>query len=201
MKDYITVVGNDLISKELEQEVTEFLYDVYPVIYHSFANDEYEKITCSFTYFTQEQKNRGEVGYEYSNQIYINVEYIRKNPQDLNAIMIHELTHSAQHYPNYPVWLTEGIAEYGYYISGYYDEQTCGALEPYREGFHYTDGYRITANFLKYVVECHNKDTVTILNECLKHDVYYADIWEYCTGYTVDELWELYAIYSENSIY
>ena len=82
-----------MVSKELEQEVTEFLCEVYPVIYHSFANDEYEKITCNFTYFTEEQKSRGEVGYEFSNQIYMNVEYIREHPQDLNAIMIHELTH------------------------------------------------------------------------------------------------------------
>src|SRR5579862_8147473 len=49
------------------------------------------------------------------NVIHVSADYIKAMPDDFRAMIIHELTHVVQHYPNGVPdsgWLTEGIADY-----------------------------------------------------------------------------------------
>ncbi len=186
VKNYISVETNGLISAELEKKVTELLCEVYPEVFDYFANGKYDKITCTFA------KTDG-VAYTTGRDIVVNADYINENPNDLDCIT-HELIHCAQYYPGYDsVWLVEGITDYGRALFGLYNDKADWQLTEYEEWQHYTNSYSVTGGFLKYVVQEHNKDMVYILNDSFKADNYSETLWKTYTGYTIDELWEMYA--------
>jgi len=96
-------------------------------------------------------------------------------------------------------WLTEGIPDYIRWFI--YEPQSHGADAVYMQGRFasgerrgqpfepkYTDSYRISANFLNYVVNKYDRHLVTKLNDALRQGKYYDDIWADNTGKTVEEL-------------
>lgn len=185
LRTYISVETNNLISPELEQKITELLYDVYPSVFDYFADGVYSKITCTFT-------EMDGVAYTTGRDIFVSSNYINSNPQDIDCVT-HELIHCAQAYATYDdVWLIEGITDYGRSLFGRYNKEAGWKLSSYEPQQHYTDGYQVTGGFLKYIVENHNKNMISLLNRSLKQGSCPSDIWIKNTGHTIDELWELY---------
>lgn len=185
LDSYISIETNELISVEIEQKVTKLLYEVYPDIFDYFADGVYEKVTCTFI-------SMDGVAYTSGRDMYVSAEYINSNPQDLDCIT-HELIHCAQYYSTYDnVWLIEGITDYGRSLFGLYNDQANWKLATYMQGQNYTDSYQVTGGFLKYVVENHNKNMILILNKYLKKGSCPDSVWVDNTGYTIEELWELY---------
>ena len=112
--------------------------------------------------------------------------------------VLHELVHVVQQYGrarrNYPSatrtpgWVTEGIPDYiRWYI---YEPQTHGAdIAPRNiERARYDASYRVSANFLNWVVVNHDKDLVRKLNAAARESKYSEDLWRDWTGQTVQEL-------------
>jgi Peptidase of plants and bacteria len=119
------------------------------------------------------------------------------NGQAIGSI-VHEAVHVVQQYgrgrrnnpdaTRNPGWLVEGIADYIRFYK--FEPQTHGA-EISRRGFdgaRYDGSYRVTANFLNWVVETHDKDLIRKLNAAMREGKYNEEIWSQNTGKTVDEL-------------
>ncbi|MGN0506239.1 MAG: Ig-like domain-containing protein [Lachnospiraceae bacterium] len=186
LEKYITIETNGLISSELEQKITKLLYQVYPKVFDYFADGKYDKITCTFTEMDGVAYTTGD------REIYVNSAYINSNPLDVDCVT-HELIHCAQAYQGGDIWLIEGITDYGRSLFGLYNEEANWSLATYSPGQNYTDSYGVTGGFLNYVVENHNKNMISILNGYLKKGSCPESVWKDNTGYTVDELWELYS--------
>ena len=112
--------------------------------------------------------------------------------------VFHELVHVVQQYgrarrsnpaaTSTPGWVVEGIPDYiRWYI---FEPQTRGAeISPRNvERARYDASYRVSANFLNWVVVNHDKDLVRKLNEVAREGKYSADLWTNWTGQTVLDL-------------
>ena len=109
--------------------------------------------------------------------------------------MVHEMVHVVQQYgrvrggkPN-PGWLVEGIADY---IRWFIYEPPAKRPRPNPARANYTDSYQVTAAFLYYVVEKHDKEIVKKLNVAMRQGKYTPELWKTYTGMTVDDLWAQY---------
>ena len=123
------------------------------------------------------------------------------NREALGALL-HEEVHVVQQYrgqrsnPGFkpgPGWLVEGISDYIRWFL--YEPQSHGAdgtwLRSHRDvSLKYDASYRVTANFLNYVVEHHdpNKELIAKLNAACRQGQYTDDLWRVCTGKTLAEL-------------
>ncbi len=133
-----------------------------------------------------------------------------KNELQREAIgaILHEEVHVVQQYgggrrnnPDAPRvrppgWLVEGIPDYIRWFK--YEPQSHGADVTYLRrlqarttlNLRYDGLYRITANFLDWVVEHYdkNKELITKLNAACRQGTYSTNLWVTCTGKTVEEL-------------
>jgi hypothetical protein len=112
--------------------------------------------------------------------------------------VFHELVHVVQQYgrvrrnnpaaTSTPGWVVEGIPDYiRWYI---FEPQTRGAeIAPRNiERARYDASYRVSANFLNWVVANHDKDLVRKLNVVAREGNYSADLWTKLTGHTLQDL-------------
>lgn len=106
----------------------------------------------------------------------------------LGAIF-HELVHVIQQYKrSAPAWLVEGIADYLRWF----------VFEPEKKGaeishvraatVRYDAGYRVSANFLNWVVHHYGTNVIVRLNEELREGRYNEQIWKELTGLSLEEL-------------
>ena len=89
-----------------------------------------------------------------------------------------------------PGWLTEGIPDYiRWYL---YEPQSHGCeISPKRAaGVRYDGSYRISANFLNYVIVKYDKNLIAELNVALREGRYETEIWKKLTNHTVEDLAE-----------
>ena len=110
--------------------------------------------------------------------------------------LVHELVHVVQQYGRArrpgaerpPGWLTEGIPDYiRWYL---YEPQSKGCeITPKRAATARFDAsYRVSANFLNYVIGKYDKELIKELNAALREGRYDAELWKKRTGHTVEEL-------------
>ncbi len=117
---------------------------------------------------------------------------------EAKGAVVHELVHVVQQYglarrtnrnaTRTPGWLVEGIADYIRWFL--YEPETRGA-EISAAGLsraRYDASYRVSANFINWVVENHDKDLVRKLNAAARQGGYSETLWKEYTGHTVQEL-------------
>jgi hypothetical protein len=112
--------------------------------------------------------------------------WVKKHPDDYGMV-VHELTHVVQSYRRAGRgngWLVEGIADYVRFFK--YEPGKLGPIDAKRA--HYNDSYRVSAAFLAYVTEKHDKEIVTKLNAALRDGKYKDELFKEYTGKTVKEL-------------
>jgi len=117
---------------------------------------------------------------------------------EARGAIVHELVHVVQNYglarrnnpkrTRTPGWLVEGIADYIRWFL--YEPQTRGAEITRRNisRARYDGNYRISANFLNWVTETHDKDIVQKFNAAARAGRYSETMWKSFTGQTVQEL-------------
>ena len=110
--------------------------------------------------------------------------------------LVHELVHVAQQYGHArqpgatrpPGWLVEGIPDYiRWYL---YEPQSRGCeISPKRAATaRYDASYRVSANFLNFVIGKYDKELIRELNAAMREGRYDAELWKKRTGHTVEEL-------------
>lgn len=109
--------------------------------------------------------------------------------------IVHEVVHVVQQYGGRrrggtrpPGWLVEGIPDYiRWYL---FEPQSHGADIAARnlDRARYDGMYRVSANFLNYVVQNHGEAIITRLNAACRQGQYTPELWTELTGKTVEQL-------------
>lgn len=125
--------------------------------------------------------------------ITINGTWIAQHPDDLGMV-IHELTHVIQQYPNSrskPGWLVEGIADYIRWWK-YEPELHAGKgrtkVDPAKGK--YTDAYRTTAVWLAWASRKYNMALVPALDKAMRDREDPMPLFQKITGKSPDDLWK-----------
>ncbi len=114
--------------------------------------------------------------------------FITKHPDDFGMV-IHELVHVVQGYPNSHKgagWLVEGIADY----CRYWKYESERPRHKIGENATYRDGYSTAASFLAWIVWKYDRRTVRRLDAALRKGNYDDALFRKITGKDLPELWE-----------
>lgn len=132
----------------------------------------------------------GTPAYAAGNEIHVNRGWLRgeKDREGLGCI-VHEMAHVVQSYNRRqpPGWVSEGLADYVRWFL--YEPQSKGAKVRQRDAVH-DASYRVTANFLDFVIRKHDPEFLKHLNAAAREGRYREDIWKERTGKTRLELAE-----------
>jgi hypothetical protein len=139
------------------------------------------------------------VAHARGSRIFCAVDWFRRN-RDGEAVgaVVHELVHVVQNYgmarhikPNVattPGWVVEGIADYVRWFV-FEPEKRGAEISPRRASqVNYDGNYRISANFLNWVVREVQTDMVQILNTAARQGAYSPEIWVQHTGHALEAL-------------
>jgi hypothetical protein len=130
--------------------------------------------------------------------INLNAAWFRTQLQrEAAGAVVHELVHVAQQYRHRrsnpramspPGWIVEGVPDYIRWFL--YEPQTRGAEITERNfaNARYDSSYRISANFLNWVTETHDKELVSKLNAAARQGLYEEALWVEWTGKSLSEL-------------
>jgi len=136
------------------------------------------------------EKDMKGVAHVAGTTMHIAADWVKANPNDFGMV-IHELTHLVQRYPNYRAsWLVEGIADY--VRAKYFEPQ----LKLPRIDFSkakYTDFYKTTAAFLTWAETKYNPNLVRTLHAALRQNTYTDELFKTATGHDVASLWNEFA--------
>ncbi len=129
----------------------------------------------------------------------INYEFLT-SVNEVDAVT-HELTHCCQEYVDGKYgdtpsaeggnWIVEGMTDYSRYTFGIYPNSF--ALPGFSGNETYTDSYRVTARFFLWVNQNILPTFTEEFNEYLRAKAYTSSMFKDLTGYTLDELWQMYA--------
>ncbi len=160
----------------------------FPIVSQFLATENYTPPKTIMLVF----KKKLEVpAYADGQTITIDAKWITAHPDDFGMI-IHEMTHIIQHYPDKgdkPGWLVEGIADYIRFWR-YEPDVPRPRVDPNKAS--YKDSYRTTAAFLGWVSGKYERSLVIKLDRKLRKGEYTDKLFEIITGRPLDELWEEY---------
>jgi len=168
----------------------------YPQIVKLLSSEGYEAPRKVSIIFSQEMRG---VAATSGTRIRCSASWYRQNLQgEAKGSIVHELAHVVQDYgrgrranPNAtraPGWLVEGIADYIRWFK--YEPESHGAEITRRNiaRARYDGNYRISANFLNWVIGKYDQHLVERLNAAIRQGNYSEDLWKQRTGRTVQEL-------------
>ena len=184
-----------------EQKLAPVLVEWYPKLVAMLPSDGY-KAPTNFSVMIRPGEGVAATG--GGGRVTANSTWLKRelNREALGALL-HEEVHVVQRYgggrrdnPDFkrpPGWLVEGIPDYIRWFL--YEPQSHGADAVFfkprsNQKLNYDGRYRVTANFLNYVVEKYDKDKnlITKLNAACRQGKYTDDFWKDFTGKTVAEL-------------
>ena len=164
------------------EKVPKLVADGYPMIVRELgaqAAPVPERVTVVF------DKDMDGVAATGGTTIHVAARYAQDHPDDTGMI-IHELAHVVQGYPNYdPVWLVEGIADY---VRFFHYEPVTNRPHPNPAKASCRDSYRTTGAFLDWAVRTHDKKLVKKLDAALKANTYTEEMFRQATGKSLDQL-------------
>ena len=160
----------------------------YPLIVAMLPGEGYEPPKTFSIVFDEKYKGVAATG---GNRIMCNPAWYRTQLKgEAIGSVVHELVHVVQQYRRTrpPGWLVEGIPDYiRWYL---YEPQSKGCeISPKHAATAKHDAsYRISANFLNFVIGKYDKDLIREFNAALRDGRYDAELWKTRTGHTVEEL-------------
>ena len=182
----------------VETKLRPVVKEWYPKLVELLPSEGYEapgKVTITL------DKDAKGVAYAAGNRITCAVDWFRKN-LDGEAVgaVVHEMAHVVQNYgwgrrntpegerKRTPGWIVEGIPDYIRWFL--YEPETKGAeiTERNLSRAKYDANYRISGNFINWVVEKYDKEIVRKINAAARAAKYSDDLWKEFTGKTIEEL-------------
>ncbi|BCU79825.1 basic secretory protein-like protein [Luteolibacter sp. LG18] len=175
----------------LETELTPVVKEWYPKIVALLPSEGFTPSSTVTFRFQDDMK--GVPAWAAGTTISLNAGWFRNNLKgEARGCVVHEMVHVVQRYGRgknpTPGWITEGIPDYIRWFL--YEPQTKGA-ELNRGNIanaKYDASYRVTANFLDWVVTSKNKDFVAKLNAAARAGNYTDEIWKEHAGAPLEEL-------------
>ena len=191
-----SAVAPDL-SEWANTELVPVVKEWYPKIVKLLPSDGFEANTNVTIRFRDNM--RGTPASAGGGRVNCNAEWFRKNLKgEAKGAVVHELVHIVQEYgrarranpdaARTPGWIVEGIPDYIRWFL--YEPQAKGAEITQRNlsRAKYDGNYRITANFLNWVVEKYDKQVIQKLNVAAREGKYAEELWKEYTGKTVQDL-------------
>lgn len=190
--------------EELAVRARQLGNEVYPKLL-ILLGDDYYKLPRHFDIiFKKRLQSKGEsagtledggVTYRlpfFRSKILLNANWLARNPDDLDMILVHEMAHAAQDYKWFrwyktPSYWMEGIADYSCYKLGYANLSRCPECS--LEYPHYTSGFTCAGAFLLYIDATYGSNVVLQLNREIRHGRYSDKFFFKATGKKLDELW------------
>jgi len=139
------------------------------------------------------------VAFASGNKITCAADWFRKNLEgEAVGAVVHEMVHVVQNYgwgrrrnseaKRTPGWIVEGIPDYIRWFL--YEPETKGAeiTERNLSRAKFDANYRISGNFIDWVVRTHGKEVVPKINAAAREAKYSEDLWKEHTGKTLVEL-------------
>lgn len=170
----------------------------YPKLVEMLPSEGYQAPTNATITFSKDMRGVAATG---GTRIRCAASWFQNNLNgEANGAIVHELIHVVQNYglgrrnnPNAtrtPGWVVEGIPDYIRWFI--YEPESKGAEITKRnfERAHYDGNYRITANFINWVVQKYDPKIVPKINAAAREGKYHEDLWKEYTGKTVQELGE-----------
>lgn len=167
----------------------------YPILVEMLPSEGYTAPRTFSITFTDEYKG---VAATMGNRVVCSPPWYRKQLKgEALGSIVHELVHVVQQYgrartkpgaTRAPGWLVEGLCDYiRFYL---YEPELRGAdIRPRNAANAKYDGsYRVTGNFLHFVVNKYDKDLIKELNAAMREGRYTPEIWKTRTGLTAEEL-------------
>ena len=182
------------VETNLKPVVTEW----YPKLVEMLPSEGYEA-PQQFT-ITLDKDAKG-VAFAGGGKITCAVDWFRKNLEgEAVGAVVHEMVHIVQNYgwgrrntpqeerKRTPGWITEGIPDYIRWFL--YEPETKGAEITARNlsRAKYDGNYRISGNFINWVVQTYDKEIAKKINAAARAAKYSDDLWKEYTGKTIEEL-------------
>lgn len=191
-----TTLSPDL-TEWAEKELAPVAQEWYPKIVKMLPSEGFEAPTRVAITF---RDNLGGTPASASgSRINCNTGWFRRNLKgEAVGSVVHEMVHVVQQYgrgrrnnpgaTRAPGWLTEGIPDYIRWFL--YEPRSKGAEITARNysRARYDGNYRITANFLNWVIEKYDKDLAVKLNAAARQGQYHEQLWRDYTGKSLQEL-------------
>ncbi len=169
----------------------------YPQIVAALPSDGYtapQQVQLQFR-----EQMQGVPAYAIGSSIHLNAPWFRKElNREAKGAVVHELVHVVQQYQrrnrsvansrSTPGWVVEGIADYVRWFL--YEPQSKGAEISKTRGkdARHDASYRVTANFLDWVIRNHDQDLLEHLNAAAREAKYVDQIWVQRTTHSLPEL-------------
>lgn len=187
----VRVDASDLPEQQAWGEKAKTLVEAwYPRITELLATEDYKAPSEIVLVI---RKEISAPAYASGGTITINGKWITDHPDDLGMV-VHELTHVVQAYPNSrtkPGWLVEGIADYirwWRYEPEYFATHGRPRIDP--EKSKYTDAYRTTGYWLAWASKKYNMGLVPALDRALRKREDPMPVFQKITGKDADALWK-----------
>ncbi len=165
--------------------LTELYYECFPALLRRFDNPHKRANRHITITFKHEMKVPASCA---GSEISVSIDWLKHHPTDV-ALLTHELTHAAQHYPpGAPGWLVVGIADYARHVYGPKHQGGWKLPDAFKPNENYNDGYRTTARFLLWLEE-RSPGIVNKLHRRLQSGQFTLGEFKQITGKTVDQLW------------
>jgi hypothetical protein len=180
--EFIIDVADDPKMKDWALKVASICTRAYPMISEELKSDGFKPPTV--VTLAMKTDYRG-VAFASGGRITGSVAYFQEHPDDVGA-MVHETTHVVQHYNGRgnPGWLVEGISDYIRFFK--FEPGKIGRINAARA--HYNGSYRVTAAFLAFVTDKHDKQIVQKLNKLMREGKYKKETFQELTGKSFEEL-------------
>ena len=164
----------------------------YPMIVGMLPGENFTAPRTFSIHFVNSYKG---VAATMGNRIECNPAWYRKElKREALGSVVHELVHVVQQYRGQrggkrpPGWLIEGIPDYiRWYL---YEPESKGAhIPPSRAaGAKHDASYRVSANFLNWVIASYDNGLIKALNATMREGRYDDAIWKTRTTHTLEEL-------------
>jgi hypothetical protein len=179
-----------------EKELAPVVKEWYPKLVEMLPSEGFEAPAKINIVFKKDMRGVAATG---GTRISCAADWFRPNLEgEAKGAVVHELIHVVQQYgrsrrnnpdaTRAPGWFVEGLADYIRWFA--YEPQSHGTDIVLRkpERAHYDSSYRVTADFLNWVVGNYDHDLVKKLNAAAREGKYDEALWKQYTGKTVQEL-------------
>ncbi len=183
-----------------ERELQPVIREWYPRIVQLLPSKDFKAPQQVRLRYLPDSEMKGVPAYASGTTISLNIEWMRGQLKgEARGAVVHELVHVVQQYSGRrrgragsvtPGWLVEGIPDYIRWFL--YEPGTGGAKlsAKRRQAAQHNASYRVTANFLDYVIRSHptNPSILEQLNAAAREGRYTPELWQQLTGKTEQEL-------------
>jgi hypothetical protein len=182
------------LTEWARKELIPVMQKWYPLIVDMLPSEGYTAPRNFSIIFTDSYRG---VAATMGNRIECSPSWYRQNLKtEAVGSLVHELVHVVQQFGRTrrsggsrpPGWLTEGIPDYIRWFL--YEPQSKGAeIKPGNAArARYDASYRVSANFINWVVTKYDKDLIKELNAAMREGRFSPEIWKERTGKPVEEL-------------